>query len=192
MADHDHTLPASVVNSRHRPAYFPSTMPTDRDIVRFWAKVQKTEDCWLWIGGQTHGYGIFSFGGRKGRPLAAHRFSHWIASGVFPGELDVLHECDTPLCVRPDHLFLGTQADNNEDSRRKGRRPRGENHPFFGRECGGEKHPSSLFREDQIRSIRARYAAREATPTELAREHNVHRQTIWHIINRTTWRCVPD
>jgi len=82
---------------------------------RFWAKVEKTDDCWLWTGATFgDGYGNCS-------RLRAHRVSWELANGPVPGGLCVLHHCDRPLCVRPRHLFLGTRKDNSDDKIAKGR-----------------------------------------------------------------------
>lgn len=92
---------------------------------RFWSKVTKTRKCWLWTGSRsaTFGYGVISIKMQNGepRPLAAHRVSWALTYGVDPFNSCVLHRCDTPSCVNPKHLFLGTRADNNADRDRKGR-----------------------------------------------------------------------
>ena len=89
--------------------------------VRFWAKVQKTDGCWLWTGGlKVAGYGGF-YTDRRGRSVLAHRVAWELTNGPIPEGLDCLHTCDTPSCVRPDHLFLGTHADNMQDAARKGK-----------------------------------------------------------------------
>jgi hypothetical protein len=80
---------------------------------RFWAKVHKTESCWFWIGGASHSYGTILYQGKRTK---AHRISWMLAFGKPPAELDVLHRCDNPRCVNPDHLFLGTALDNMRDS----------------------------------------------------------------------------
>lgn len=90
---------------------------------RFWLRVGKTEDdsCWLWLGSRKErngGYGQLSF---YGRFAYAHRVSWHLSNGPIPEGAQVLHKCDNPPCVRPDHLFLGTQADNVRDMFRKGR-----------------------------------------------------------------------
>lgn len=96
---------------------------------RFWSKVLKTETCWLWQAGlNSNGYGRFQYfnrthrRGSRGRDLYAHRVSWMLTHGELPDTMKVLHRCDTPACVRPDHLFLGTQADNVADCISKSRK----------------------------------------------------------------------
>jgi hypothetical protein len=100
---------------------------------RFWTKVNKfgpppahlphLGGCWLWTAkARLREYGsIAGVVNGKRRPLYTHRVSWELTYGPIPGALEVLHRCDTPLCVRPDHLFLGTQQDNLADARAKGR-----------------------------------------------------------------------
>lgn len=86
---------------------------------RFWEHVQKSDGCWEWQGARDGGgYGYFSSGSGRVR---AHRFSYTLANGPIPDGLYVCHTCDNPPCVRLDHLWLGTRADNNRDRDRKGR-----------------------------------------------------------------------
>lgn len=84
-------------------------------------KVQKTPECWLWTASKDkHGYGKLSRS-RKDGPILASRASWEINVGPIPGGLHVLHSCDNPSCVRPDHLFLGDAAANMIDKKNKGR-----------------------------------------------------------------------
>lgn len=88
---------------------------------RFWSKVHKTEHCWIWTAGtDQQGYGRIGIGGRREPVERAHRVSWFLRHGTMPS-LCVLHKCDNPPCVNPDHLFLGTRTDNAEDKVAKGR-----------------------------------------------------------------------
>jgi hypothetical protein len=86
---------------------------------RFWPKVDKSGDCWLWTASTRGGYGVFVSNGVR---VAAHRLSLEMASGAVIGaDQKVCHHCDTMLCVNPAHLFVGTQGDNIRDMYAKGR-----------------------------------------------------------------------
>jgi len=96
---------------------------------RFWAKVDKSGECWLWTGGFFNvGYGAIS--GPDRRPRKAHRYSYELAHGPIPDGLWVLHRCNVRACVRPDHLYLGTHTDNMADRKRAQRQARGNDLPF--------------------------------------------------------------
>lgn len=100
---------------------------TDRDIIRFEAKAypEPNSGCWLWIGALVpDGYGSF-YWGRDGRhAIKAHRAAWTLYRGALGEEDHVLHRCDNPLCVNPDHLFLGDNGANVADRVRKGRSAR--------------------------------------------------------------------
>lgn len=103
---------------------------------RFWAKVSAVPGrrCWLWTSALNgNGYGVFTVAGRS---AAAHRVVWELIYGSIPSGMFVCHHCDTPACCRPDHLFLGTAADNNRDRDQKGRSARGD-------ASGRRKHPES-------------------------------------------------
>ncbi len=83
---------------------------------RFWIKVQKTEGCWNWTGSKDRdGYGRFGTNGRNSSPHLAQRVSWFIKFGDIPEGSCILHRCDNPSCVNPDHLFIGTPYDNMRD-----------------------------------------------------------------------------
>lgn len=86
------------------------------DAARFWAKVEKSEGCWLWIGtGNRSGYGHFSIRGRGGRAkVGAHRFAYELAVGPIPDGLTIDHLCFNTSCVNPDHLEPVSQAENSK------------------------------------------------------------------------------
>jgi len=99
---------------------------------RFWDKVDKTGECWLWTGARRRAYGYVGNG--KGKVVDAQRLAWEITFGEIPEGLYVLHKCDNPQCVRPSHLFLGTARDNTLDMVAKGRHKGGApvGHPFYG------------------------------------------------------------
>jgi len=151
---------------------------------RFWAKVDRSGSCWAWTAGTDgRGYGMFWTGAatKRANRVAYERFVAPIPPGV-----NVPHRCDNPLCVRPDHLFLGTHADNVADRVSKGRSAMGRTgwavHPPT-----GEKHHSAKLTNDQVAEIRERHARGE-TNVALAKQFGVSRSLIWRIVRNMNWR----
>lgn len=100
---------------------------------RFWPKVEKTDGCWLWTGSiDAYGYGQINSGGKRGRPLKAHRVSYALLVGPVADNRCVLHRCDNRRCVRPDHLWVGTRPENSRDMVAKGRGTAGRTVPHGG------------------------------------------------------------
>jgi len=148
---------------------------------RFLAKVQKTDTCWLWIAGVNHfGYGYFNRSSvKKAVCVLAHRYSYELANGPIAGEMCVLHRCDNPRCVRPDHLFLGTRTDNSNDKIAKGRAAGAK----------GTSHPKARLTEPQVVEIRRRWENGESQ-MHLSREFKVGHRTVCAIVHRETWRHI--
>ncbi len=139
---------------------------------RFWPRVRKTAGCWEWTGRRyPRGYGAFTIGGRG---VQAHRVAWELARGLIPAGMLVCHACDNPPCVRPDHLFLGTQSDNMCDMAAKGRHPypRGEDH-----------HQARLSNADRA-EIRRLYAAGGVTQAAIADRFGVCPSHVSRIVRR--------
>lgn len=149
-------------------------------VERFEANVERIPfgGCWVWMASvNTQGYGQFHY---KGVPTAAHRFSYRWHRHEIPAGMCILHQCDNPSCVNPDHLFLGTRADNNADRKRKGR-----NSPR-----AGVLNPMSRFKQADIKRIRNTYPL---TPRGLERastRYGVHVEVIRNILKRITYKGV--
>lgn len=150
---------------------------------RFNSKVDRSagsDGCWMWtaVRDPKSGYGKFYIGAR--RFTGAHRASYSIHNGPIPEGMFVLHRCDTPSCVNPAHLFLGTHLDNMADMIAKGRGTAGRRVPaHFVRR--GDRHHSSKITEAQVEAARARQANGEKL-RDLAAELGVAPSTLCHRI----------
>jgi hypothetical protein len=157
---------------------------------RFWAMVEKTETCWNWTGALGAGYGQIKVGHRM---IGAHRYSWELHHGDIPKGLWVLHRCDNPRCVRPDHLFLGTNSDNILDAHAKGRVPAAAIEAFRANRAlhaQGSANPRAKLTEEQARDIRIRYAAGGTTQERLAAQYRVDESLISLITRRKVWKHV--
>ena len=147
---------------------------------RFWDKVNKSDGCWTWTAASNEkGYGVIGAG--NGRNVLAHRASWSLAFGPIPDRLKVLHRCDVPSCVRPDHLFLGTAADNTADMIAKGRMRHSPRR--------GESNYRARLTDERVRYIRQE-RTRGRTLASLAAEIGVHLSTIHYASNGKNWRHV--
>lgn len=139
-------------------------------------RVRKTPTCWVWTGYRNAlGYGVIR---GSHETLLAHRVSYSLHVGP-PGNLRVCHKCDNPSCVRPDHLFLGTDLDNTRDMIAKGRM----------RKARGEGHADAKLTDAAVREIRAA-AATYGYRKRLAAKYGVSVKSIHHVRNGKTWRHV--
>jgi hypothetical protein len=127
--------------------------------------------CWLWMGASTNGgYGRFAV---DGVPRLAHRVAWGMTYGEIPDGLMVCHKCDTPSCVNPGHLFLGTRSDNMRDMAAKGR----------GADARGERNCKAKLTPDDVRRIRAD----TGTHKQIADAYGVSEPAIYKIKNGRTW-----
>ena len=139
----------------------------------FMTHVNKTDTCWLWTGTTACGYGQCN---RNNKNVKAHRYSYIIHKGEIPEGHGVRHTCDEPLCVNPDHLLTGTQQDNMNDKKERGR----QNPP------SGERNSLSKLNNDDVIEIRI-LRGFGFTYDELGKMYNVSISSIFNIINNKTW-----
>lgn len=149
--------------------------------------------CWLWLGCTiksgakgTSEYGVIGEGGdatKGAKQLLAHRASWLVHRGTIPEGMQVLHRCDVPCCVNPDHLFLGTRKDNMRDCYRKGRMTQ----VFKGKQLLADgRNPASRLTVDQVNEIRALLTAGR-TATELSEKYPVGAEAIRNIARGKSW-----
>lgn len=146
---------------------------------RFLEKVDRSnpEGCWLWTAYRNRdGYGRFGFNGKS---RAAHRLMYQWVRGDIPRGLVVRHSCDTPSCVNPDHLEVGTQRENIHDMMVRGR---------WGGPVGEGNHHAKLT-EDDVREIRER-AAQGASAVEVSQDYPVSPEQAANIISGRSWKRV--
>lgn len=150
-------------------------------VSRLMALVEPVDDpraCWVWQGTiSCNGYGGFSLWGQR---LTAHRAAYLLFTGEIPDGMDVCHSCDNRRCINPDHLWLGTRADNMADCKAKGRIATGEKL----KTPRGEKSNFAKLTWKDVRAIRAS----DATTSELALRYGVSADNIRRILRRNTWK----
>ena len=148
---------------------------------RFWEKVvmAEKEECWVWGGASFEdGYGCFS---RDGKSILAHRYTAEKRYGDISGQL-VRHSCDNRKCVNPEHLLLGTPADNSADMTERNR------------QAWGERAASAKLSNDQAKQILSRYAEEKGKGRlygaleRIATEFGVSKQMVYRITSRQTYK----
>lgn len=139
--------------------------------------------CWEWIANKNNkGYGMLRPGGTENKRLA-HRISYELYKSSVPKGMHVLHHCDNPSCVNPDHLFLGTHADNMRDKESKNRA----NHA----DMMGEENASAILNDAKVVEIRNLYSGGESRQSLSAR-FGVTYGCIADIISNRSWRHLPE
>lgn len=162
---------------------------------RFWEKVDRTGECWIWTGCRdSRGYGRFGVG-RLAHPQveAAHRMSYMLTYGPVPDGKEICHTCDIPACVRPEHLYAGTHAENQRDMSARKRAATGERHGVHlhpERVSRGEARPLAKLTETDVRAIRAEYAAGGISAKRLGWKYDVSEMAVLKIVWRKAWKHV--
>lgn len=180
-----HPLPYKVREGRgrfcSRPCSDKGRMGTAE--ARFWSNVTKGDGCWTYRSIGLRGYGKLR---ANGRDMRAHRYAWELTQGPIPHGLLVCHHCDNPSCVRPDHLFLGTNADNAADRNAKGRTARGKRSaPYV--PARGEQVSTAVLKASAVRRIRKLYASGGYSQQKIADRFGVHQAHVSRIILGKVW-----
>ena len=145
----------------------------------FWSKVTITDlfECWIWNASTDHcGYGMFTVDGKRKR---THRIAYEFSYGKIPEGKLVCHHCDTPACVNPLHLWLGTQQDNMTDMVSKKRQSA----------LKGENNGRSKLTETKVLAIRALHT-QGMRQIDIAKQFDVAPSCIWRIVSRKQWKHI--
>lgn len=171
-----------------------------KDLVRFWAKIQATEDdkCWVWTGAKSSaGYGRFKVNGKL---LSPHRIAYSLFNEAELTDLFVCHTCDNPSCCNPKHLFLGTRSENMKDCFKKGRLTSYragyiaamKTGKFFyrgGNKQSGESSPSAKLKNEDVLKIRE-LSAQGQDNIVISEIFGVTPRNISKIVHRETWKHI--
>lgn len=170
---------------------------TAKDSERFWRNVDKSggpNACWVWTGStNSSGYGHFLL---KRKHWGSHRLVLSLRTGFRPKELFCCHKCDNPPCCNPAHLFWGTSAENNTDSRQKGRawtstpeQIKRAHEVLVKRYEDGILPASARFTEAEVLDMRTRWANGE-TQDSIAKSYKAGPSTVGKIVRRTSYRTI--
>lgn len=181
-----------------------STTPEARFALKYQLP-SNNNDCWVWTGCRNHrGYGQFYF---RGRARVSHRVAWILNFGEIPEGMSICHHCDNPPCVNPDHLFLGTMADNMSDKMTKGRLAKGPTsgaHTHPDRVSRGTKHSSVMkvaaargekqhmakLTSELVLEIRKLLETSGLSQREIAEQYDVTKGTISAIHVRKNWKHI--
>ena len=140
--------------------------------------VKDGSGCWLWPRAVSKGgYGVLRIGKAPGKLLYLHRLTWTVWNGTIPDSIMVLHRCDVRRCFNPDHLFLGTHADNMKDALNKGRI------------CHGEDHADAILTEKQVLEIRHHYDDGKRI-CDIAKKLSMKYGTVSCVARRINWKHV--
>lgn len=175
----------NATQSHVTPEYLASQGLSQTFPERFFAKIKFTDSCWLWQAYRMPaGYGMIG----RTRPrsmMLAHRASWILHFSPIPDGMWVLHDCpggDNPSCVNPAHLWLGTDADNSQDAKEKGRTWKPPSGFYAGDKCGTAK-----LTWEKVRQIRSQYRQFVTSTIELANKFGVSATTIGNIVHNNSW-----
>jgi hypothetical protein len=148
---------------------------------RLWKHVVKGDGCWEWVGATTRGFPVLTLTNEQGvsTQRSARRVSYELHYGPLPAAARVLVTCENQMCIRPDHLQRATPAEVGRQQAEQGRT------------AHGAGVTSAKLSEQQVREIRARYAAGGVSQTKLAKEFGLAQGTVGELLRRETWRHVP-
>ncbi len=156
---------------------------------RFWKKISKNpaSGCWEWTAYRNPaGYGVFGLSHTKSKGpttlILAHRLAWTLTNGPIPTGKYVLHKCDNPSCINPDHLWLGSIADNQKDMADKGR--------SGGAVRYGEQNGNAKLTPEIVREFRSRKVSEGLSAEKLAVIYHVGASTIRQIVRGETWKHV--
>jgi hypothetical protein len=144
---------------------------------RLYSKImpEPNTGCWLYLGGVNwKGYGSFWM---NGKGISAHRASYIFSKGEIKKGLSVLHHCDTPSCINPDHLYLGTDLDNAADRKKRGRY----NLP------SGPDNCNSILSWETVREIRVS----GLTMGQVSKKYNIHKMTAYNVLTHKSYKHDP-
>lgn len=145
-----------------------------RMLSRFRKQFLQSENCWLWSGRSVKGRAVIRIWSKT---FIAARVAWYVHHGADPGLMDVCHTCDNPMCVNPEHLFLGTHIDNMHDASSKGRFPNRR----------GENHPNHSLTPAQVLEIRSSYDTGQFSQRDLALQFGVSQRQVFSIVHKISW-----
>ena len=149
-----------------------------KTVEEFWARVEKTETCWWFRRRDGDRFTKHPSVTWRGQKNLAHRIAWLLTHKRLPVGKQICHRCDNPPCVRPSHLFVGTDKDNRQDMANKDR------------STHGERNSQARLTADDVREVRRLYSNRMMSQQEIADQFGVEQTTVSFIVRRVTWRRV--